>query len=253
MEQASQALVARDYFETERLAASALRKAHALSDYDRMARILMPLQEARRQKRDLAFDAGKVALINSVLPEGRDLHAGCYLVAPPRVGVDGRTLREMADQKKVATIVIVREPTSRDGLWPLVAVGPVTLRAKVPPPDPTPPPPPAKPAKKTAKAGGAAGATPGQDLPPREWFIEACEALGDAAIEAVAETLPAATRVDHLMERLEALPDHEKLHQRLAEAARQALLEPPRKRKQSIEDLLDEEEGPDEDGDDGDD
>lgn len=236
MEQASSALVKRNYFEAERLASSALRRAYTVGDYERMSRIILPLQEARRQKRDLAMDSGKIFVIDAELPQGRTLQPGCYLVSPPRVGVDGRLLRELADERQVPTIVIVREPPSRDGLWPIVAVGPVTVRTKVAPPPPKPLPK-GKPGKKTttkktaATPEAAPHAQPAEPMPTSAWFISTSEALGDAAIAQVAATLPAASRVDALMDRLEAHPDHEKLHQRLAQACRDALQEPARKRR----------------------
>lgn len=293
MEQASKALVHRRYFEAERLALQALRKAHALLDYERMARILLPLQEARRQKRDLAIDAcgaagsaesktgkgssrasaaGKkvtkktggrnlvlapgvsvppgVFVVDGELPGPKGLRAGCYLVSPPRVGVDGRTLRELADKHEVPIVVTVREPTTQAGLWPVVAVGPVTLRAKVPPPlvssrrtgshagrgkdvakrssatkgkaAATK----ADRANTNARGEGAGGGESSLFAPGPEWFLAANEALGDAAIAAIPPTANARQRVQALMERLEAMPDHEKLHQALAEAAREAAHEP---------------------------
>lgn len=251
MDQASQALVRRDYFAAERLAHSALRKAHAARDYERMARIVLPLQEARRQKRDIAFDAaqrGSIYLIDADVPTGKKLVEGCYLVAPPRVGADGRMMRESADRREVPAIITVREPTTRDGRWPLVALGPVTVRAKVDPPRP----PKASAAKASVgKAKSKAGAPargvqasskkkgspvsaseppPAESLsvdkPSPEWFLSANEALGDAAIASVADNLTPHARVDVLMELLETTPDHEKLHQRLAEAAREAARTP---------------------------
>lgn len=231
MEQASQALVKRQYFEAEKLALSALRRAYGAGDYERIARIVLPLQEARRQKRDLAIDSGNVFIVDGELPQGRTLKPGCYLLTPPRVGIDGRTLRELADERHVPVVVVVREPTSREGLWPLVAVGPVTFRTKVDPPKPRP----AKvtkkktTTKKTTKV--AEPSKPAIELPEPEWFVYANEALGDAAISQILATDAAALRVDALMDRLEAQPDHEKLHQRLGEAAREAAREPVRKRR----------------------
>ncbi len=204
MEKASRDLAACRYFEAERACVEALARAHAAGDYERMARIVMPLQEARRQKRDMAFDATEeVTLVNDALPSGRALRPGCYLVAPPRVGVDGRALREAADRKKVPTIIVVREPTTRDGLWPIVAIGPVTFRARVQPPP-----------------GGP------DALPTREWMLEANEALGDAGIAQVPPGADPYTRADMLYERLQAHPDHEKLHQFLADACREAARSP---------------------------
>lgn len=232
MEQASQQLVRRQYFQAEETCLEALRKALALRDYDRIARIVLPLQEARRQKRDLAVDAGEVFLVNSEIPSGKKLVPGCYLVSPPRVGVDGRALREAADKKHVPIVVTVREPTTREGLWPIVAVGPVTIRAKVKPPlVASTPKPKAKTAKKTAKsAKSAAPPSPplpaAPALPPPEWFVYANEQLGDAAIVEIGDTSHPVSRVDALIECLEAHPDHEKLHQRLEDAARAAARDP---------------------------
>lgn len=221
MEEASRALVECRYFDAERLCDSALQRAFAAHDYDRMARILLPLEEARRQKRDLAFDANKVVVVHNALPTGRALTAGCYLVCPPRVGADGRALREAADRKKVPTIIVVREPTTRDGMWPIVALGPVTVRIRVKPP--------AAPARRRKRKagrrtapGGNGALEPTEAVPGREWFLRANEQLGDAAIASVPAELEPAARVEELMMRLAAQPDHEKLHQALGEACRAA-------------------------------
>lgn len=66
----------------------------------------------------------------------------------------------------------------------------------------------------------------GSEPPTVEWFCRAGEALGDAAIAKVNPKMPAVFRVDMLLEFLDAFPDHEKLHQRLEEAARAAVCEP---------------------------
>jgi hypothetical protein len=240
MEKASRALVARRYFEAERLCAEALQIAFNHQDYERMARVVLPLQEARRQKRDLAIDAGKVYVVGAQWTEESPIRPGCYLVVPPRVGMDGRQLRERADEKQVPIVVLTREPTTRTGHWPIVALGPVTVRVKVPPPtadDLSAPP--AKstakkaPAKRQAKPAGepapaavaCAGdieGLPAGVLPAPRWFIAASESLGDAAIAAVDMARTPEARVEELFARLQAHPDHEKLHQRLMEAAIQA-------------------------------
>jgi hypothetical protein len=195
MERASAALEATRYFECERLCMEALRSAHSLHDFERMARIVLPLEEARRQKRLAALDAERVQVITSISPEMK-IRAGCYLLEPPQcVGVDGRALRELANSQETPTLIVVREPLTRAGLWPLVAVGPITVRVKT------------KPSKK---------------LTP-EWFADALEALGDVALESVDWTTPPDILVGELVDRLEATPDHDELHQRLGEAARAAL------------------------------
>ncbi|MBC7772188.1 MAG: hypothetical protein H7210_06825 [Pyrinomonadaceae bacterium] len=255
MEEASRSLVHRHYFDAERHCMDALRMAFASQDFERMARIVLPLEEARRQKRDLAYDAGNITVVGDEIPAGKKLVPGCYLICPPRVGLDGRLLREEADKKKVPTIIVTREPTTREGLWPIVALGPVTVRLKVPPPidihaghrkssqvasfaehAPHPekelsgksPKPPRIPAGKKAVTPPVVPEIHGLNeasAPTREWFLHACEALGDAAIASADPGMDPLMRVDALLKRLEAHPDHEKLHQVLGEACRDAVIE----------------------------
>lgn len=195
MERASAALEATRYFECERLCAEALRSAHSLHDFDRMARILLPLEEARRQKRLAALDADRFEVLKSISPDLK-LKPGCYMLEPPDcVGVDGRAMREMANAQEVPALIVVREPLTKAGLWPLVSVGPVTVRVRT------------KPSK---------GLTP-------EWFADALEALGDVSLEAVDWTAPAEIVVGELAQRLETTPDHDLMHQRLGDACRAAL------------------------------
>ncbi len=202
MERASQALVETRYFECERLSLEALRLAHTAGDYERMARVLMPLQEARRQKRLAAVDAGKVRVLNAIIPEDQPIQRGVYVIEPPLVGANGRDLRDRADEQGVAVLVLVREPQTRTGQWPVVMVGPVTVRTKVAPP-----------------ANGT---------PTLEWVQAATEALGDHAISEVDPQDEVFSRVDQLLSYLGTMTDHEKLHQALAAACREAAAESAR-------------------------
>jgi hypothetical protein len=217
MDRASRALEATKYFETERLAAEALRRAHAASDFERMARIILPLQEARRQKRQLAIDAGRRFLVNSIDSRGGGIDPGCYLFQPPLIAADVRSFREMADAKGIPILAITREPLARDGKWPVVAVGAVSVRTKVEPPWHL------ERVESSITKDNVDGVTVGP--PPVEWFEAAAEAMGDAVIAKLKPEDPAAWRVDDLMEFLDAHPDHEKLHQRLADNCRQAMTE----------------------------
>ncbi len=197
MERASAALEAMRYFECERLCMESLRSAHSLHDFERMARIVLPLEEARRQKRLAALDADRVEVIKSLAPEMK-ITPGCYMLEPPHcVGVDGRALRETANAREIPVMVVVREPLTQAGLWPLVSVGPTTVRVKT------------KPSKK---------------LTP-EWFADALEALGDVSLESVDWTAPADILVGELVARLETTPDHDEMHQKLGDACRDAMRE----------------------------
>jgi hypothetical protein len=209
MERASAALARTDYFEAESLCLKALERAIRARDFTSIARIAMPLQEARRQRRHEATDVGAVTTLREFAASGTGaaaLKPGCILIEPPMIGADARTLRALAERKRIAVMVLVREPTTASGRWPIVAVGggtfrPAIVRVQVQPPE------------------------RGQITPA--WFLSAQEALGDAAIEKVKPTWPADHRVEDLLEYLEGVPDHEKLHQALAAAAREAATQPP--------------------------
>lgn len=202
MEKASVALVATDYGEAERCCMKALSIARAANDFDLMARICLPLQEARRQRRHAACDVPGCRLATAMPPPGEAMAAGRWLLEPPLVGIDGRSLRELAARRGVPVMVLVREPSAKSGRWPIVGVGtgprePVVVRVQVEPPaDPTQP-----------------------DL---AWFLAAQEALGDAAIAKAPKGVPADHHVDDMLDLLEAVPDHEKLIQATAQACRDA-------------------------------
>lgn len=215
MDRASRALLERSYFEAERLCVSAMRGARAENDLDRLARVTLPMMEIRRQKRQLALDAARergVQLVNRVSEMSGEIEPGCYLIRPPSIGLDAKLLRERADAAEVPVYVLASEPMTRAGLVPVVGVGGgISVRARISPP--------------VDLAGGLDGVvSPSLEL--LAWFEEAGEALGDAGIESVPSEDPALWRVDDLLERLEAVPDHEKLHQRLIESCRAAMREP---------------------------
>lgn len=224
LEGSSAAVRSGDVFEGERLAIDALRRAHSMGAMRAMIEAIGPLWDSRRAKRDLAVNAGRVSLVFGDGIEGAT--SGCYLVQPPRVGIDGRALREMFDRAQIPALVVVREPMTRLGLWPLVSVGPVTVRTKVKPPEGD---------ELLVDGDGVceqASAAPGgvaSLLPCAGWFVSAVEALGEAAARQVGEGDPL-TRVDLLLERLEAHPESETLHRALIEACEAASSCEPRRR-----------------------
>lgn len=198
MEKAQAALQRNAWFEAERLAARALDAARAQREFGLMARILLPLQEARRQRLQLAFDAGGangITIVESPFGEEFRPQPGCYLVQPPMVGADARRLRLAALEQQAPVAVLCREPLTRARLCPIVAIGQVTIRTKVDPPK-------------------------SPNRPTLAWFAAAMEALGDAAIETLDSGIGVVKQVDALLARLDAWPDHEKLHQALAEVCR---------------------------------
>ncbi|MGA1399663.1 MAG: hypothetical protein ACO38P_04685 [Phycisphaerales bacterium] len=79
---------------------------------------------------------------------------------------------------------------------PVVAIGPVTIRTKIAPP------------KKPS-------------APTPSWMAKALEQLGDSALENLDPGMDLLKRIDHLLNCLETHPDHERLHQALAELCRE--------------------------------
>lgn len=210
MEQATEALTATDYASCEQMCREALDAAHAANDFERMARILMPLQESRRQRRQQASDHKKVhrmatyAELEAILTGAAAFKPGCYLLEPPLVGADGTELGERALAENVPAVVLVREPVTRLGLWPLVAVGPVTVRIRTKPP------------KK----------------PDVAWLLAAREEMGDSALSSIDPQSGVEMRVTRLLDALATMWDHEKMHQALREAceeAHRASLEQPKR------------------------
>ena len=202
MEKSSAALAETDYFQAERCAVEALTIAHLAHDYGQMSRILMPLQEARRQIRLAAIDTGEVIVLDDytqleeLMGEGCVPGAGCYVLEPPLVGANGRNLRDLCRAEGVPSVVLVHEPETQLGRWPVVMIGPITVRTQIDPP-----------------AGGEI---------TMDWLIGAGEQHGDAAIESAMLQDEPADRVDALMDRLGTIIDHEKLMQALERECRAA-------------------------------
>ena len=237
MERASQALIACDYFRTQELCTRALDKAIASSDFERCARAIMPLQEARRQLRQMATDEAELTKpathpvhVHRTLPSTSEVIAGGFhLLEPPLVGIDAANFRFAAQRARASIMVLVKEPTTKSGLWPIVGVGtgepfPAVVRVLVEPPN------------------GFAGVKSMLDVDPSAvtrtdliaWMLATQERLGDAAIAKVKGEWSADHRVLDFAELFAAVPDHEKLAQAFAATCLEAAKAPrnthPRRR-----------------------
>lgn len=215
MDRASHALTETRYFDAANDAAHALNRARHEGDFERMSRICLPLQEARRQIRQAATEAigpdNPVRLIAHPGDVRGALVPGCYVIQPPMIGADARVLRETAFKRRIPVAVLAREPLTRRGLWPIVGVGEISVRVQIDPPVPL-----ERVDDRITKDGF-------EGVISLAWFEAAGEALGDAAIEKLDPGLHPHWRVDELMEALEAVPEHERLHQELASACREAI------------------------------
>ncbi len=216
---AEQALKRHQWFEAERLALKALESARAAREFDEMARITLPLQEARRQRMLIAAEVGKLTIVNESVPEDTKISAGCYLIQPPAVGADARRLRLALLERDAPSLVLCREPKTSAGLCPIVSIGQVTIRTRIDPPTKW-------------------------EKPSFSWYLSALEQLGDAAIASIDRGIEPVRQVDALLQCVDSHPDHEKLHQALAEACKMAAREerriaelPPSRRRAAVSDL----------------
>jgi hypothetical protein len=205
MGHASESLAIGQSLHAAMLCRDALHLARARGDFERMSRICMPMLEAQRAIRLDALAAGPARLISSAqdiqgLPE-----MGCYLFAPMLVGADARQFRTAANSAGVPVFVLTREPQMSNGLWPVCGVGERVVRVRIQPPN-------------------------NPDVIDPQWFNYASEQLGDQAIQdainAAEPEDPAAWRVDDLLDRLDACPEHEKFLMALAQASKEAMAMP---------------------------
>jgi hypothetical protein len=198
MERASRALAEMDYLACESLCLEALAQARDTRRYGHYARVLLPLQEARRQRRMIAAQ-GEVRLggaepgfdADRWLTEQR---AGCIVLTRPRTAKDARAFAQRARSDKRFIEVLFADNAPEKPKWTLRSYDGPEVVCEVDRPAP--------------------------DQDPAQWFLHATEKLGDAALRSVDGTLRGEALILDLESRLRVFPDHELLHQRLADAAR---------------------------------
>ena len=198
MERASAALAGMDYLACEALCLEALGVARREERYGSYARVLLPLQEARRHRRMIAA-TGDIRLGSDLagFDPGDWLNKyrnGCIVLTHPNTPEEAITLARRAREEKRYVEVLFADNVEEAPRWTLRSYdGPQTMCQVSRP-------------------------TPDQD--PAQWFLHASEQLGDAAMRSIDGSAQGSALLDDLEARLRVFPDHELLHQRLAEAAR---------------------------------
>jgi len=222
MERASEALARMDYLTCEARCVQALAEARDRRLWRYYARILLPLQEARRQRRQIAAE-GTIRLgTGSLGGEPGDwldqLESGCIVVSPPHGRAEATALWQAArDQRRYVEVLLTDSDLTADAWRVLSFTGPaITCQRPAPP-------------TSWRDQWLAADAVPepapaGESQTPADWCLDTIEALGDAAIdkvEARTDAIPGGEmRVELLEPLLDVVPDHEILHQKLGDAAR---------------------------------
>jgi len=202
MEDASQRMAVLDYLGAEALCLQALAHARGQQHWGDYARVLLPLQECRRQRRMTAADATIQLGTDHGIPP---LHEGCLLLTHPATADQAATLLTSAgNEQRCVEVLWADNPASADR-WTLRSFSGPNVSCEVAAPAGLPL---NQPLQDTAIAQAA------------HWFIGASEALGDAALAQVSAPLGSLERIEQLEARVAAISDHEILHQRLGDAAR---------------------------------
>ncbi|MFN3167613.1 MAG: hypothetical protein ACE37H_11170 [Phycisphaeraceae bacterium] len=211
METASQALAEMDYARCEARCVEALEQARAGEDWVTAQRVLLPLQEARRQKRQTAIDGlillgtpEKAAGLQSLIADER---CGCVMLTRPYTAEDAAKLDAWIRGTHRAIEVGYADNDVDADTWRIATFRGAEAQADLPAPD-------------RAWVGRWVDPLTVKPPTPAHWFMRASEALGDAAMARVDAPLGSVERFNALDEALASAGDHELLHQRLGEAAK---------------------------------
>lgn len=223
MERASEALAKMDYLTCETLCVEALSEARDAGDWAYYGRILMPLQECRRQRRMIAAEGiirlGTADLAAPVADWVGRTDAGCIVVTHPHTDAEAQQLAFAAGLNSQYVEVLFADNKPSADTWTLRPFPGPPISCELPAP-------PAAWRNRDLEASDLseddARALPG--VTPADWFIDASEKLGDVLIEQAMQAGDLLDRIETLEGALVAVTDHELLHQRLGDAVKEARL-----------------------------
>jgi len=199
----------------EARARRALEIAFHGTQYPRIARAAILLQEARSVIRERALADSSVHVLTRIDTLAGTPRSGCVLICPPLIGAEGRAYRERAWARRVFAFVLVREPRTSAGKWPIVAVDERAYRVRVQPPP-----------QARIAPGTLCGDTVEGDIAPA-WFAQTADALGQSIVESISALEHPAWRVEDLFSASMAHPDSGEILAELARTARIAGDTPP--------------------------
>lgn len=208
MESASQALAELDYARCESLCVQALEQARDAEDWVMYQRILMPLQEARRQRRQAALDS---PILLGTPEQAGDLldgiEQGCAVLTWPYTASDAKALNETLRQTPRPIELLFADNDVDAEAWRITSLAGPGLSVNLPAP-------------KHDWVGQWMEPTSVAPPTPAHWFMQASEALGNAALAAINANVGTLDYLTALEDALACVDDHEILHQRLAAAAK---------------------------------
>lgn len=203
MESASEALARMAYLPCEQLCMQALAHARQAADWALYARILLPLQESRRQRRMTAAEGGVRLGTTKLVDEPANwltAHPTCCIVLTrPHNAETARLLKTIAQDQQLNIEILLADNTSDAPQWNLQSfAGPAAQYSLT---------------KPSGDQQECWTASP-------QWFLLASEMLGDVAIQNITAPPGTLQRVTELEACLDVVTDHEILHQQLWRAAK---------------------------------
>ena len=119
-------------YKNEKRAIAAVDQARSAQNWSALIGALSELAEARQEQAKFAKNRKRVQLIESLDEASAIKEAGRFLVRPPLVGRDAGLMHHALKEKNIAALFVCREPTTKLGLCPIVALGSgVTVRVQV--------------------------------------------------------------------------------------------------------------------------
>ncbi len=172
------------WFKSEADAATLIGDVRASENWTLLGKHLATLCSAREQRVRASHNGARVQILKS----NEDIEAahenGRFLIEPPLVARDAALFDNSMKLKGISAVVACREPKTKLGLCPIVALGSgVTTRVQVEEPK--------NPLKPTCA-----------------WFDHALEELGDHVIEQMNKEAKNVRQLDYLLAHLSATPTH---------------------------------------------
>eukprot|EP00752_Nemacystus_decipiens_P015037 g13393.t1 len=174
-------------------------------------RVLLPLQEARRQRRQAALDGpillGTPEKMDAIEQDLEVLEQGCVVLTWTYTASEAAVLIETLHRSGAPIEVLFADNKADASAWRITSTAGPGLSIDLPAPKP----------EWVGQWVDPSAMTPPT---PAHWFMQASEALGNAALAAI-EALPGSLEyLQALEDALACVDDHEILHQRLATAAK---------------------------------
>ncbi len=168
-------------YKNEKRAIAAVDSARSSQNWDALIGALHELSDARQEIAKRAKNGKRVRLIESLDEANAIKEAGRYLVRPPLVGRDAALVHHALKEKKISSLFVCREPTTKLGLCPIVALGSgVTVRVQIDEPKCT-------------------------DKPTCAWFDHALSELGAHVVEEAEKQGEEVRQLDFLLAHLPAV------------------------------------------------